>query len=154
MRHRNGSSGPDSAGSNPEDRSRRLWEATRCAWTTNGRPCRLTGTRSDGTAFEFKTPLSSLRGAIELLQDHWDTMPLEKRAKFLENIAGDTSRLDRLVGRLMELAHAEVAQSTVESAEPWPLLKALQAKFEWRYGAQFTMLSSLTISEAKDNGAH
>ena len=31
--------------------------------------------------------------------------------------------------------------------------KALQAKFEWRYGSQFTMLSSLTISEAKDNGA-
>lgn len=37
------------APSNPEDRHRRLWEATRCAWTTNGRQCRLTGTRSDDT---------------------------------------------------------------------------------------------------------
>ena len=31
--------------------------------------------------------------------------------------------------------------------------KALQAKFEWRMGADVTLLSSLTLSEAKDNGA-
>ena len=31
--------------------------------------------------------------------------------------------------------------------------KALQAKFEWRYHTDLTMLSSLTLSEAKDNGA-
>jgi hypothetical protein len=31
--------------------------------------------------------------------------------------------------------------------------KALQTKFEWRMSRQLTLLSSLTISEAKDNGA-
>ena len=31
--------------------------------------------------------------------------------------------------------------------------KALQAKFEWRMGRELTLLSSLTLSETKDNGA-
>jgi hypothetical protein len=31
--------------------------------------------------------------------------------------------------------------------------KALQTKFEWRFGADLTLLSSLTISQTKDNGA-
>ena len=31
--------------------------------------------------------------------------------------------------------------------------KALQAKYEWRMGADVTLLSSLTLSKAKDNGA-
>ncbi len=31
--------------------------------------------------------------------------------------------------------------------------KALQAKFEWRLGSVLTLLSSLTLSETKDNGA-
>ncbi len=31
--------------------------------------------------------------------------------------------------------------------------KALQARFEWRMGRELTLLSSLTISETKDNGA-
>jgi signal transduction histidine kinase len=55
---------------------------------------------------EFKTPVSSLRGTIELLRDD-DEMPAEQRARFLENALADLDRLSRLVGGLLRLARAE-----------------------------------------------
>jgi signal transduction histidine kinase len=55
---------------------------------------------------EFKTPVSSLRGTVELLRDD-DDMPPEQRARFLENALSDLDRLSRLVGGLLRLARAE-----------------------------------------------
>ncbi len=55
---------------------------------------------------EFKTPVSSLRGTIELLRDD-DGMPPEQRARFLDNALGDLDRLSNLVGGLLRLARAE-----------------------------------------------
>jgi signal transduction histidine kinase len=55
---------------------------------------------------EFKTPVSSLRGTVELLRDD-DDMPPEQRARFLENALADLDRLSRLVGGLLRLARAE-----------------------------------------------
>ncbi len=56
---------------------------------------------------EFKTPLTSIQGALELLQDHFDTMPEERRQRFIANLLADTNRLKQLVTRLLELAHAD-----------------------------------------------
>ncbi|MFT4252107.1 MAG: HAMP domain-containing sensor histidine kinase [Caulobacter sp.] len=58
---------------------------------------------------EFKTPLAGVRGAIELLQDHYPTMSQTERERFLANIAADNARLSALVGRLLELARADMA---------------------------------------------
>lgn len=58
---------------------------------------------------EFKTPLAGITGAVELLQDHFETMSPEERRKFLENIAGDAERLSQLVTRLLDLARADMA---------------------------------------------
>ncbi len=55
---------------------------------------------------EFKTPVSSLRGTIELIRDD-DQMPPEQRARFLDNALADLDRLSRLVGGLLRLARAE-----------------------------------------------
>lgn len=55
---------------------------------------------------EFKTPVSSLRGTIELLRDD-DQMPPEQRARFLDNAIVDLDRLSNLVGGLLRLARAE-----------------------------------------------
>ncbi len=55
---------------------------------------------------EFKTPVSSLRGTVELLRDD-DEMPPEQRTKFLDNALADLDRLSRLVGGLLRLARAE-----------------------------------------------
>ena len=57
---------------------------------------------------EFKTPLASIRGAIEVLQDHSDTMPAAQQQRFLENVSADADRLARLTARLSELTHAEM----------------------------------------------
>jgi len=58
---------------------------------------------------EFKTPLASISGAIELLEDHGETMSSADRRQFLGNIAIDADRLSRLVRRMMELAKADMS---------------------------------------------
>ncbi len=57
---------------------------------------------------EFKTPLAGIGGAVELLQDHYETMSAEERARFLDNIAADNARLSHLVARLLDLARADM----------------------------------------------
>jgi signal transduction histidine kinase len=59
---------------------------------------------------EFKTPLAGMRGAIELLQDHHDRMSDAERNQFLTNMGQDADRLSVLVGRLMDLARADMTQ--------------------------------------------
>ena len=55
---------------------------------------------------EFKTPLTGIRGAAELLRDGASD-DLEARDRFLAMILDDAARLDRLVSRLLELARVE-----------------------------------------------
>src|SRR3546814_5806596 len=54
---------------------------------------------------EFKTPLSGIRGAIELLEDHDATMSAEERRRFLANADADARRLASLVSRQIGRAH-------------------------------------------------
>ncbi len=56
---------------------------------------------------ELKSPLTSIRGATELMLDQSVEMSSEERCRFLENIAGDTKQLTRLVDRLRSLALAD-----------------------------------------------
>ena len=55
---------------------------------------------------EFKTPIATLRGTLELLQDDED-MPPEQRERFLANANTELERLERLVTGLLRLARAE-----------------------------------------------
>jgi len=55
---------------------------------------------------EFKSPLTSLRGAAELLLEGAGADPAA-RGRFLANMLADTQRLDRLVTRLLELSRLE-----------------------------------------------
>jgi two-component system sensor histidine kinase ChvG len=63
---------------------------------------------SADVAHEFKSPLTSIRGAAELLAEgaHEDAAA---RERFLKNILLDTARLDRLVSRLLELSRIEAS---------------------------------------------
>ncbi len=56
---------------------------------------------------EFKTPLTSIQGAAELLGEHYDTMSDDERTRFISNIQGDTNRLRQLVTRLLDQARAD-----------------------------------------------
>lgn len=65
---------------------------------------------------EFKTPLAGIGGAVELLQDHFETMSAEERRRFLDNIAADGERLSQLVTRLLDLARADMASPEAGAA--------------------------------------
>jgi len=57
---------------------------------------------------EFKTPLTAIRGTVELLREHFASMEAEDRERFLANLDADAGRLERLVRRLLDLARADV----------------------------------------------
>ncbi|MDQ1231309.1 HAMP domain-containing sensor histidine kinase [Sphingomonas sp. SORGH_AS_0879] len=65
---------------------------------------------------EFKTPLTGIRGAIELLQDHGGTMSATERARFLANADADAQRLTLLVSRLLDLARADMGGAGANDA--------------------------------------
>lgn len=79
-------------------------------------------------AHEFKTPLTSIQGAVELLNEHQD-MEAQQRRKFLGNIAQDTDRLKVLVTRLLELARADVMQGGEDAADVAPILDMLVRRY-------------------------
>jgi signal transduction histidine kinase len=95
---------------------------------------------------EFKTPLTSIKGAIELLQEHIDSMPVEQRNRFLNNVLEDTNRLSQLVTKLLELARADVLEPIDESSDVAQLLMDFIPKFKDQYAhetarsVQFTLL--------------
>lgn len=53
---------------------------------------------------ELKSPISSVKGAAELLQED---MPAERRAAFLANIRSETDRMQQLVERMLDLSALE-----------------------------------------------
>lgn len=61
-------------------------------------------------AHEFKSPLTSIGGAAELLDEGAADDP-DARARFLRNIRLDVARLDRLVSRLLELSRIEASSA-------------------------------------------
>ncbi|MFT3773423.1 MAG: ATP-binding protein [Minicystis sp.] len=63
-------------------------------------------------AHEFKSPLTSIRGAAELLGEGAADEP-DARARFLRNIELDVARLDRLVSRLLELSRIEASSQAM-----------------------------------------
>lgn len=63
-------------------------------------------------AHEFKSPLTSIRGAAELLGEGAADEP-DARARFLRNIELDVARLDRLVSRLLELSRIEASREAM-----------------------------------------
>ncbi|HEY5374048.1 MAG TPA: ATP-binding protein [Polyangiaceae bacterium] len=62
-------------------------------------------------AHEFKSPLTSIRGAAELLSEG-AADDLEARRRFLGNISPDAARLDRLVSRLLELSRIDASEES------------------------------------------
>jgi two-component system sensor histidine kinase ChvG len=79
---------------------------------------------SADVAHEFKSPLTSIRGAAELLAEgaHEDAAA---RERFLKNILLDTARLDRLVSRLLELSRIEASAEEMAVLDLRALLEQL-----------------------------
>lgn len=78
---------------------------------------------------EFKTPLTAIQGALELLRDHLDTMPKERQLRFIDNLLADTLRLKQLVNRLLELARTDAIEPSQKKCHLKAVLDGLQSQF-------------------------
>jgi len=78
---------------------------------------------------EFKTPLTAIQGSVELLRDHHDDMSVDERSRFLDILAQDAARLERLVRRLLELARADMQRPSDARVALRPALAALASRF-------------------------
>lgn len=78
---------------------------------------------------EFKTPLTAILGAIELLEEDTQNMPAEQRARFLRNISQDTQRLKRLVDRLLEMARSDVLDPAAGNTSIVPVIDSLKSRY-------------------------
>ena len=63
---------------------------------------------------ELKSPLTAIQGAAELLHRE---LPIEQRERFLNNIDSETTRLQHMVERLLQLAMVEQRQSLEEHTD-------------------------------------
>lgn len=95
---------------------------------------------------EFKTPLTSIRGAVELLGEHSDELSREERERFQHIIASDADRLDRLVRRLLELARADVARPGAADCDPLAVLQGCIARAQELGLSVDSQLPPLTLS--------
>ncbi len=73
---------------------------------------------SSQLSHEFKTPVTAIQGAVELLIDHSKEMTEQRRLKFLHNIQKDAFRLDKLVYRLLDYAKADLVKPQKELTSP------------------------------------
>ncbi len=78
---------------------------------------------------ELKSPISSVRGAAELLQEE---MPAERRAGFLANIRSETERMQSLVDRMLDLSGLESRRGLlqIESVGITALAEEAHARLE------------------------
>ena len=89
---------------------RQLYEDFRIMAEAIDRRSRYLRDFAAAVSHEFKTPLAGIQGAVELMEDHGDTMSPDDRRRFLRNIAAAGERLARLVSRLLDLARADMAK--------------------------------------------
>lgn len=80
-------------------------------------------------AHELKTPLTSLRGAAELLIETDDTIDPARRRRFLQNIQDDAVRMDQLVQRILELARIESTRPQKQALDLSNYLQGLAERY-------------------------
>jgi signal transduction histidine kinase len=104
---------------------------TRMAATLDQRARYITAFAAS-VSHEFKTPLATLRGAAELL-DEPESLPAAERTRLLALVTESTLRLDLLVRRLLDLARADMMRPGDAAATP---LAPIVADLQTRYAAR------------------
>jgi signal transduction histidine kinase len=100
---------------------------------------------------EFKTPLTAMQGALELLHDHGDSMDKDQQRRFIDNLLADTLRLKQLVSRLLELARADAIETSPKTCSLHDVLTELQSQFSDRnLGLHYPGLSNYELAIAPE----
>ena len=100
---------------------------------------------------ELKTPLTGVRGAVELLREDWDDMDPAQRERFLANIDADADRMQRLVTRLLHLARIEHAPPEAQPLDVAHQLHALAARHDAQVEVIIEPDAPATISMAPEH---
>ncbi len=83
----------------------------------------------------IKTPLTAIAATAELLADHDAAMTAAERHRFLANLGQEAERLQRLAGRLLVLARADVLDRRDASVEVAAVAAAVVARHRPRLRA-------------------
>lgn len=62
------------------------------------------------TSHEFRTPLASIHGSVELLLHYEDRMPADKKRQILHNIDDAVERMTHMLGNVMQIGRADAGQ--------------------------------------------
>lgn len=106
---------------------------------------------ASNASHELKTPITAVRGAAELLHQHWPEMDDAQRSRFLANIVEDAERMERLVARMLELARIENAGA--ESSAPIAIAE-FAARFLERHAGRVALVVADPPSEIEIAEAH
>ncbi|MBW3566934.1 MAG: two-component system sensor histidine kinase CreC [Proteobacteria bacterium] len=94
---------------------------------------------------ELKSPLAAIHGAVELLDENPEA---ESRRRFLDNIRSESTRMQRIVERMLQLASVE-RRDVLEQSESVALLDVIRAAVQSRHAAFGAR--SLTAETPKEN---
>lgn len=78
---------------------------------------------------ELKTPLTGIRGATELLRDEWSSMTGVQRGRFIDNIADDAERMQRLVDGVLDLARIRAVADAQQDIDIAAFVEALRRRY-------------------------
>jgi signal transduction histidine kinase len=99
---------------------------------------------------ELKTPVTSIRGAAELLRDGWETMDEMQRDRFLANLESDAGRLEDLVRQLLALARIEHDPEPGEPIEVTSFFESLCERYTERVSLEVAPgLGSVVMSRER-----
>jgi signal transduction histidine kinase len=62
------------------------------------------------TSHEFRTPLASIHGSVELLMHYEDRMPAVRKHQVLQNINDAVERMTHMLGNVMQIGRADAGQ--------------------------------------------
>lgn len=62
------------------------------------------------TSHEFRTPLASIHGSVELLMHYEDRMPADKKRQILQKIDDAVERMTHMLGNVMQIGRADAGQ--------------------------------------------
>lgn len=126
---------------------------------------RMKDTFLSTASHELKTPLTSIIGYAELLDDHM-TMDPEQRGDFIHRLQGEAARLLKLIEDILDLtrletgkielnpslaAFNEVASSATETARPLAAKKRIRLEENYDAAIERTHLDEVKLRQAVTN---